>query len=252
MRTALGLFARAPVPGRCKSRLSARYGPEAAARIHALFLRHTTQRLANLQGADLYLVYAGEREAMAPFCRSPFRLLPQEGEGLGERMRSFFARAFGEGYRRVVVVGSDTPTLPLEYVEQAFDELRTCPVVFGPAYDGGYYLLGLSALREELFDGIPWGTSAVLVESLRRVGWQARLLPAWYDVDRPEDLSHLIQHVAMRSRVGGLRRGQPLRLPPGADDGGPALPGGGVGLGLPLAEGQERNPGAACSGSPGK
>jgi len=80
-------------------------------------------------------------------------------------------------------------------------------VVFGPAYDGGYYLVGLSALKEELFRDIPWGTSRVLVESLKRVSFRAKLLPPWYDVDRPEDLSHLIQHVRVCSRVGVLGDG---------------------------------------------
>jgi rSAM/selenodomain-associated transferase 2/rSAM/selenodomain-associated transferase 1 len=119
---------------------------------------------------------------------------PQQGRDLGERMDRAFRRAFREGAEAVILVGTDAPGLTPSMMKEGFRALEGADVVLGPAKDGGYTLIGLSAPRPELFRSIPWGTSEVLKETLAAVrasGLRARLLPELEDVDRPEDLALL-------------------------------------------------------------
>lgn len=122
----------------------------------------------------------------------------QRGDGLGPRLRHAFGTGFAEGAGRVVVVGSDHPTLPPEHVERAFRELDGADAVLGPTPDGGYYAVGLRAAAWPaaggLFEGIPWSTPEVLAATEaqgRRLGLDLRRLPAWYDVDEPAELDRL-------------------------------------------------------------
>ena len=131
---------------------------------------------------------------------------PQSGGDLGVRMLHAFTGGFESGAQAVVVIGSDLPTLPHSRLDEAFRQLNAgADCVFGPADDGGYYLVGISArcatniggwdhLRY-LFSGITWGSDAVLQQSLAaasRAGLSAELISAWYDIDRPEDLTRVL------------------------------------------------------------
>ena len=105
----------------------------------------------------------------------------------------------------MVLVGADSPTLPVSFVEQAFQELERCEVVLGPATDGGYTLIGFTGYYPNLFDNIAWGTSAVLGETVARVsdaGLRLALLPPWYDVDTLDDWRMLRGHLAALRRSG--------------------------------------------------
>jgi glycosyltransferase A (GT-A) superfamily protein (DUF2064 family) len=129
------------------------------------------------------------------------------------------ARAlFALGHHRVLLVNSDSPTLPPVLLEQAIDLLEPVRdrVVFGPATDGGYYLIGVNAVHDHLFEGVPWSTADVLARSLDRaeeIGLPSALLAPWYDVDDAESLDHL------RGELSGRL---PPFLPAGLR-GGPAL-----------------------------
>lgn len=121
---------------------------------------------------------------------------PQRGRDLGERMYGAFQRAFLE-CRRAVLVGSDTPDLPPALVREAFHGLEGHDAVLGPAFDGGYYLIGLTraGLLPALFQGIAWG-SALVFERTRQLleekGLSFHLLPPWGDIDEYEDLASLL------------------------------------------------------------
>ena len=109
-------------------------------------------------------------------------------------MEGAFRQAYEDGRERVVIVGSDSPTLPLGYLDQAYEALAAHDVVLGPAEDGGYYLVGSSRFVPELLRGITWGSSRVLeqsTEALSRAGRSFHLLPPWYDVDTARDLLRL-------------------------------------------------------------
>jgi len=113
-------------------------------------------------------------------------------------MRHVFEILFGKGYSRVVLIGTDMPTLPLSYLQEVFSLLEDHPVVLGPSLDGGYYLIGLQAMLSEIFEDIDWGTNQVYSQTVERLDLikikPACLLP-WYDVDTLEDLDFLIAHL---------------------------------------------------------
>ena len=127
---------------------------------------------------------------------SDYRYIPQKGADLGERMKNSFVEAFKMGSKRVVLVGSDIPDLPLEFMEEAFSSLKKKDAVIGPAYDGGYYLLGFKdkTFSPRVFEGMPWGTETVFdktVQALKRLGQKIHTLPYQRDIDTAEDLKRL-------------------------------------------------------------
>jgi rSAM/selenodomain-associated transferase 1 len=116
---------------------------------------------------------------------------PQEGDDLGERMDLSFRRAFEEGAKRAVIVGTDVPSIPPEILCDAFHRLSEADLVLGPASDGGYYLIGLKSSAPELFTGINWSGPDVLAATLDaagRLGLKSELLLTLKDVDTFEDL----------------------------------------------------------------
>jgi rSAM/selenodomain-associated transferase 1 len=114
----------------------------------------------------------------------------QEGQDLGERMANAFARSFELGMDKVVLIGTDCPTLQSEHLLQAFEALNYSDLVVGPATDGGYYLIGMNRRADYLFEGISWSTSQVLSETLNvasQHGLTTTLLCELDDIDTQED-----------------------------------------------------------------
>jgi rSAM/selenodomain-associated transferase 1 len=188
------IFARRPVPGKVKTRLTPPLSPDEAAELYRCMLHDTLNRTRSLPGVDLLLFYTDEdgaagyfREA-APGCL----LVPQDEGDLGARMAAAFRHTFATGYERAAIIGSDSPELPLPLVTDALSRLASgADAVYVPSDDGGYCLLALRELHAELFEGIAWSTEKVLAESLARgaeAGLRVELLPAWYDVDTVADL----------------------------------------------------------------
>jgi rSAM/selenodomain-associated transferase 1 len=191
------VFARAPLPGRVKTRLVPRLGEWGAARLQARLTRQTLRTaLAARCGA---LELHGTPRARHPFfleCRKDFRLRLQEqrGRDLGERMYRALAAALRR-YSAALLIGTDCPVLRPPDLRRATRLLRGgCDVVLSPAEDGGYALIGARRVSRRLFDGIAWGESGVYaqtVERLRALGYRWRALCRVWDVDRPEDLERL-------------------------------------------------------------
>lgn len=201
----LGLFAKWPAPGAVKTRLAAG-DPARGARVAAAFLRDTIHRLATVD-ARRVLVFAPleSAAAFAAAVAGSFELTPQDEGDLGQRLRTFVGRELDGGARAVVVVGADSPTLPVEFVERAFVALEGADAVLGPATDGGYYLAGCGPSRPPLFEGSAWGTEGVLAETVAALvdpRWRLALLPPWYDVDTPTDWVMLCGHLAALRRAG--------------------------------------------------
>jgi glycosyltransferase A (GT-A) superfamily protein (DUF2064 family) len=110
---------------------------------------------------------------------------------------------FARGYGRVLIVGTDVPSLPLEHYQQALALLETNDLVLGPALDGGYYLIGLSRTAPNLFTGIPWSTDQVLrltQEKAATLGLKTALTSDWRDVDTIDDLQALIEASALDAK----------------------------------------------------
>src|SRR5262249_45720722 len=144
---------------------------------------------------------AHEREFFESWTKSGFKLYPQSEGDLGRRMADFFEQHLARS-GRVVLVGTDSPTMPIEFVERAFEALSDADIVIGPACDGGYYLIGCRPpIPAPIFEGLAWGEATVLGQTLDRLHGDRRLklLPPWYDVDTLADLDILANHVrAMR------------------------------------------------------
>jgi rSAM/selenodomain-associated transferase 1 len=201
----LGLFAKWPVAGNVKTRLAGNDGAWGA-RVARAFLQDTIDRLAAV-AARRSLTYAprGAEEQFRDLVGGRFELMPQAPGDLGQRLAHFVADRQSEGATAVVVVGTDSPTLPVALVEQAFVELQTADVVLGPTFDGGYYLVGCGRYLPPIFDHVDWSSAAVLrqtVAALTDPQWRLALLPPWYDVDTPQDWEMLRGHLAAMRRAG--------------------------------------------------
>jgi rSAM/selenodomain-associated transferase 1 len=128
-----------------------------------------------------------------------FKLMPQRGADLGERLSIALAHHFELGYRRVVIMNSDGPTLPLDYLKEAFSALAHADITLGMGHDGGYYLIGMKRLQPTLFENISWSTQGVIPQTIAlcdSLGLTAHKLPEWYDVDVEADLDRLRHDLA--------------------------------------------------------
>jgi rSAM/selenodomain-associated transferase 1 len=190
MKRALAVFAKTPLPGRVKTRLAPALSSEEGAELYRCMLLDTIARVRSLP-VDTFICYDGD-ERFFRGAAPGMRLVPQHGGGLGERLESAFGMLGSLGYGAAVVIGTDAPDLPLRFIEEAFRLVEGgSDAVFGPADDGGFYLVALGVAPGGLFRDIPWSGPQVLAASLQRAGeagLAAAVLPAWYDVDRFEDL----------------------------------------------------------------
>jgi rSAM/selenodomain-associated transferase 1 len=203
---ALILMGKAPLPGMVKTRLCPPLSPRRAAAFYAALLEDTAEETSSLRGVSRHLFFAPPESKTyflsAPF--SGFSLREQAGSDLGERMANAMSEVFDGGVRRAVMIGADCPALSAGRIRSAFRELSCgSDAVFGPAEDGGVYLVGLSAPAPSLFTGIEWSTPTVLdaiLSRCRKAGMTYALLPAESDVDTPEDLAALRRWLRVRSR----------------------------------------------------
>lgn len=193
---ALIVFAKVPEPGAVKTRLTSLLTPEDAAELYAAFLRDSLDTYRRLD-ADVRLYMTAPAEAVpTDLVGTGITLHRQQGDGLGARMLKAFVETFVAGYERIVIIGTDHPTLPLAFVERAFEELaEPLRVVLGPSDDGGYYLMGMNDLHPALFEGMTYSHGAVFDQTLQRaqaLAAQTSILPPWYDVDTPDALRRLL------------------------------------------------------------
>jgi len=191
----LVVVAKAPVPGKVKTRLIPHFTPEEAAALYRCFLQDKITAISTLTGLDLAIAFtpADAGDAFAPFTRNGFELFSQKGKDLGERLNNIFLEKLAGGYDAVSIIDSDSPDLPGSAVEESFKRLLSnqSEVVLGPCRDGGYYLVGMCKPHPELFYDIPWSTDAVLTNTLekaKKLRVKTGLLPWWNDLDTLEDL----------------------------------------------------------------
>jgi hypothetical protein len=195
--TALVVFAKAPQPGRVKTRLVPRLGRAGAARLHARLVERAvrTARAARLGPVELHCTPRMRHPFFAALARRHGLRLRAQGAGkLGERMHRAFCRVLREA-DSVVLIGSDCPALRAADLRAAARALRRgADAVLAPAEDGGYALVGLRRARWGLFRGIAWGGPQVLAQTrarLRRARCKWVELRTVWDVDRPEDVARL-------------------------------------------------------------
>ena len=184
------IFAKNPVIGRCKTRLAKGIGPENALAVYRILLQHTAQTTRSLK-VDKEVFYTDFIDHEDSWDSTIFKKGLQSPGDLGQKMQTAFEAGFKKGYQKIVLIGTDLITLESSDIEKAFEALDSNTVVFGPAQDGGYYLIGLSQMKPELFKNIPWSTSKVLTKSLEKIDHTYQLLQIKNDIDTVEDLAEI-------------------------------------------------------------
>jgi rSAM/selenodomain-associated transferase 1 len=193
------IFAKKPVPGQVKTRLSPPLSPAEAAELYHCFLKDILGEMTGLSGLDAAVAYdpasAGDFfEQLAP---GGVKLVPQAGAGLSDRLIEACDWGFAQGYAAVLMRNSDSPDLPGSYVREGWEPLLSgrADMVLGPCPDGGYYLVGLRKPCPEIFQQVSWSTAAVLGQTLARAeqaGLKTHLLPPWPDIDAWDELLNFL------------------------------------------------------------
>ena len=228
-RTAAGgrslvILGKPPRPGVTKTRLVPPLSYAAAAELYRAFLLDTIEMVLGLGWDDTSLVHPAEPDAADRLRRlvpPDVRLRPQGGRGLGAALAGAFHAQLEAGFGPVVLIGSDSPTLPPALIDAAADGLAAHDLVIGPSADGGYYLIGMTRLHAGVFERITWSTDAVFEQTLDRardLGLRTLVLPEWYDVDTAAELRRLRRHlVTLPPTVAPATRAALARLAGPAD-----------------------------------
>ena len=199
------LFVKNPQPGKVKTRLTSHCTPEEAAELYRAFVLDSVH-LLRISAAGRKVVAFAPADAgndLAQLAGQGVELVAQPELDLGQRMDWVMRWCFGQGGERVLIFGSDSPSLPPDCIDRALELLGERDVVLGPSTDGGYYLVGQRRPDSALFAGVEWSTGAVLQQTLARLGeGTLGLLPPWYDVDTPEEAGLLKVHLDALQRAG--------------------------------------------------
>ncbi|MBI4595563.1 MAG: TIGR04282 family arsenosugar biosynthesis glycosyltransferase [Candidatus Tectomicrobia bacterium] len=189
------IFTRFPEPGRVKTRLIPILGERGAAELQRSMTRYTLDRVKEWESTNPHSIEVwfdgGDQEKMWHYFGQGFIYRRQPNGDLGDRMHQACKESLESGYSRVVIIGTDCPSLTTGILQSAFDALIQNDLVLGPANDGGYYLIGLRKASQRIFEGIPWGTHEVserTIEIARSLKLSVALLDPLNDIDRPEDL----------------------------------------------------------------
>lgn len=204
MRPVIVLFAKAPVPGRVKTRLVPPLTPESAAALHAAFVRDLIERFLTFADASLELHTDISTDAWSEYNVS--RRLQSEGD-LGLKMVQALSRALASGHPRALILGSDAPMLPPEHAASLLH--AAADVALGPSDDGGYWGIAARKVKPEMFEGVRWSGAHALEDTLRSVracGLSAVLGPRCYDIDTPDDLDRLLREPGLPRHTAGQAR----------------------------------------------
>ncbi len=201
MKKAIIVMTKVPEAGKVKTRLQPFLTPAQSAEISAAFLQDAESK-ANMFVENVIVAVSpfDERNKLDEILQHQPTLIEQTGETLGDIMLNAFKFAFEKGMDAVVMFGTDSPTFPADFIEQAFEflELET-NIVLGKTEDGGFYLIGLKVLDTRIFENVSW-SSAETFEQVRQnimnLKLHLREVPGWYDVDEREDFKKLQNELA--------------------------------------------------------
>jgi uncharacterized protein len=193
------MFTKYWQPGAAKTRLARSVGASPAAAISFHFFQTLTERFS--QAGDCRCVLVAPPDAcplVAPYCGNDWSCTAQAAGDLGHRLRTHFDAVLSDPQARLLAIGSDSPTLPLVYLQQAWQMLEHVDVVLGPSADGGYYLVGAARRVPPIFDNMDWSTSRVWAQTTqrlrdRRIPFES--LPEWFDVDDLDGLHRLAKQL---------------------------------------------------------
>ncbi|THV61664.1 glycosyltransferase [Flagellimonas alvinocaridis] len=185
------ILTRNPELGKCKTRLAAKVGDTAALDIYKFLLQHTVSFTKNLT-VEKWVFYSEDIWEHDIWDNHIYTKKLQRGPDLGTRMLNAFEEGFKAGFKKICIIGSDMYHLSQANLEEAFSRLDDHDFVVGPAEDGGYYLLGMTTLKKELFLNKTWGTNTVLSDTLKDLRADSVfLLSEKNDVDHYEDIKDI-------------------------------------------------------------
>ncbi|MGY0407029.1 MAG: TIGR04282 family arsenosugar biosynthesis glycosyltransferase [Polaribacter sp.] len=185
------IFTRNPELGKVKTRLAKTVGDETALEIYN-FLLKKTRDISSKVASDKAVYYSVKIRENDIWSENIYQKHQQIGQDLGIRMLNAFKNGFNSGYKKVMIIGSDLYDLSSKNIEKAFLKLDTNDVVIGPAEDGGYYLLGMNSLNENVFKNKDWGTETIRKDTLDDLkGKKVKLLEVKNDIDVYEDIINI-------------------------------------------------------------
>lgn len=207
MKRAIIIMAKVPSAGNVKTRLQSYLSPDKCAALAEAFLRDALHKAKSVCENSI-LAYAPSEEIYALKELLPFQnlLVAQTGDDLGARMSNAFKFAFeNNSDSPVVMIGTDSPTFPADFIEQAFEFLETnSDVVLGKTEDGGFYLIGLRKSENEIFKNVAWSSPETFEQIYKNIKIQnlhLREVPSWYDVDEPQDYKKLREEILHSSNA---------------------------------------------------
>lgn len=201
MNPAIIIMCKSPRAGGVKTRLAPILSGDQAAGLAVCFARDVSAK-AQAICKNTFIAFAPDdgKELLEQILPENLLWTAQVGKNLGERMHNALVSVFTDNYAPLVVIGTDSPTLPPEYIEQAFEVLsqNRADVVLGRCEDGGYYLIGLNTPDSRIFADVKWSSPRTFKQTVRNIknlGLRLETLPVWYDVDLIEDLRRLREEI---------------------------------------------------------
>ena len=191
---ALILFSKYPEKGAVKTRLAHDIGDNFTFELYKCFLADILETSKMIDAEIFIITTAPDSKKSENYCwGEEYTCLLQKGADIGTRMYNAFCEVFGQGYRKLVLIGSDIPDLPATYIDEAFQQLDEYDMVIGPSVDGGYYLIALrnDTVDYKIFSDISWSTSLVLDQTrdhAKQLSMTCCFLPTWSDIDVADDL----------------------------------------------------------------
>jgi len=182
------IFVKNIVLGKVKTRLAKTVGDDAAFQVYKYLVEITERETENLEDFDKHIYFS---DVIIEIKWKNDKKFVQKGNDLGERMKNAFQHGFDLGYKNVIGLGSDLPDLTKNEINLGLTVLKEKDVVFGPASDGGYYLIGMNKMISSIFENKPWSTNYLLKETLIELKEQNisfDLIKELNDIDTLEDL----------------------------------------------------------------
>lgn len=195
MANALILFTIIPAAGKIKSRLMPFLSAEECVSLHGCFLKDVYEKARTVE-ADVYVFFAprAKKADFKALLGEDAVLLPQYGDDLGQKMRNAIGAVLRMGYNKVILMGTDIPHIHTETIKNAFDNLKQKDIVIHPAWDGGYYLIGMKREYESIWNLRRYGTNTVMYDTLQHMKAENLSISVgqmYYDIDCKEDLKQL-------------------------------------------------------------
>jgi len=205
MKKVIIIMAKVPIAGTVKTRLQPFLSAEQSATLAECFLRDTVSK-AKFLSNELIIAYTPveKLDVLLAILSNKQIFIEQKGANLGDKMFHAFEFAFSQNSDAVVMIGTDSPTFPSQFITRAFEMLSETDAILGETADGGFYLIGLRKLKKEIFETVEWSSPRTFKQTARNVenlNLKLSFLPNWYDVDTPDDLKRLIKDLSKNPSI---------------------------------------------------